>query len=74
MRLETLTLDVDSIEVQAVLQRAGWAATGGAAKRLVQAGKVRVNGVVEMRRSHLLHPGDRVAFGDLAVLLVFDDH
>ncbi len=34
--------------------------SGGAAKRLVQAGRVRVNGRVETRRGEKLRPGDVV--------------
>lgn len=34
--------------------------SGGAAKRLVQAGQVRVNGRVETRRGAKLRPGDVV--------------
>lgn len=35
--------------------------TGGEAKMLIQAGEVRVNGVVETRRGRKLVEGDRVS-------------
>lgn len=35
--------------------------TGGEAKMLIQAGEVRVNGAVEMRRGRKLVEGDRVS-------------
>lgn len=53
IRSETITLD-------GFLKWCGAAATGGEAKRLVQAGQVRVNGQPEVRRSHPLQPGDVV--------------
>lgn len=43
------------------LKYCGAVATGGQAKRLVQAGAVRVNGRVETRRGHRLREGDVVA-------------
>ncbi|MDI3316854.1 MAG: RNA-binding S4 domain-containing protein [Bacillota bacterium] len=48
------------IELGAFLKRAGMAETGGEAKRLIQAGRVRVNGQPELRRGRKLSPGDRI--------------
>jgi len=42
------------------LKLAGVVATGGQAKRLVQGGRVAVNGQVERRRGRRLQPGDRI--------------
>lgn len=53
-----------SIELQALLQLLGWAASGGDAKRQIQRGLIRKNGVVETRRSHRILPGDVVARGE----------
>lgn len=39
---------------------AGFAATGGEAKRLVTSGLVTLNGEIEVRRGHRLNPGDMV--------------
>jgi ribosome-associated protein len=38
----------------------GITATGGQAKVRIQSGEVKVNGEVETRRGHGVHPGDRV--------------
>jgi ribosome-associated protein len=48
------------LTLTAALKLAGLAATGGHAKRMIQAGEVRVNGRVETRRKHRLHEGDEV--------------
>jgi ribosome-associated protein len=53
IRSETITLG-------ALLKLARLVATGGEAKRLIQEGQVRVNGVVERRRGRQLRPGDEV--------------
>jgi ribosome-associated protein len=48
------------ITLAQAVKLAGLADTGGQAKLLVRAGKVRVNGSVETRPGHKLHAGDRV--------------
>lgn len=57
------------ILLQNALQLAGFADTGGAAKRLIQEGHVRVNGEVESRRKRKLYEGDVVALGEDEFLL-----
>lgn len=52
-----------SLELQALLQLLGWASSGGEAKRLIQSGMIRKNGVVETRRSHRVRAGDVVEYG-----------
>ena len=52
--------DRPTIRLDNVLKLAGLVETGGQAKRLIQAGDVRVNGEVETRRKHALHKGDEV--------------
>ena len=49
-----------TIELARFLKLQGLVSTGGEAKILIQRGDVRVNGVIETRRSRQLHPGDRV--------------
>jgi ribosome-associated protein len=56
--------DRPAIRLDNVLKLAGIAETGGQAKRMIQAGEVRVNGTVETRRKHMLHEGDEVEVGD----------
>ncbi len=46
------------------LKAANATGTGGEAKVLIQAGKVRVNGEVETRRGRKLQEGDIVEVGD----------
>ncbi|MCL6521874.1 MAG: RNA-binding S4 domain-containing protein [Firmicutes bacterium] len=48
------------IELGAFLKISGLAETGGEAKRLVQGGRVEVNGEPERRRARKLTAGDRV--------------
>jgi len=47
----------------AFLKLAGAVASGGEAKRLIQAGEVVLNGAVETRRGHLVRPGDVATAG-----------
>lgn len=56
LRGETITLD-------ALLKATGAAPSGGAAKVLIAAGGVRVNGAPELRRGRKLRAGDEVAVG-----------
>lgn len=61
--------DAPTITLQSALQLAGMADTGGRAKLLIQAGRVRVNGAVETRRKRRLREGDEVALDDEAFVL-----
>lgn len=56
LRGEHITLD-------ALLKAAGLADSGGAAKALIAAGGVQVNGEREMRRGRKLRAGDEVLLG-----------
>ena len=60
--------------LSAALKLAGLAETGGHAKRLIQAGEVKVNGRVETRRKHRLQEGDEIeALGETFVIELADD-
>jgi ribosome-associated protein len=61
------------VPLQAAVQLAGWAGTGGQAKQLVQSGQVLLNGQVETRRSHLVRLGDILALGGDEVEITADD-
>lgn len=50
----------ETIELGALLKLAQVASTGGEAKRLIQDGRVAVNGEVERRRGRQVRPGDEV--------------
>jgi ribosome-associated protein len=55
-----IVLHGEHITLAQAVKRAGLAETGGQAKLLVRAGKVRVNGAALQRPGHKLHAGDRV--------------
>lgn len=52
--------DIPTITLASVLKLSGFADTGGAAKMLIQAGDVMVNGEVETRRKRKLVEGDTI--------------
>lgn len=55
------TLRREHITLDALLKAIGWAPSGGAAKQLIAAGLVQVDGQVETRRGAKLRAGQRVA-------------
>jgi ribosome-associated protein len=67
--MTTISIGAEAIPLGAFLKLAGAAATGGAAKHVVQAGAVRVNGEVETRRGRKLRAGDRVEVAGGAFLV-----
>ena len=60
MTEQEIRIHTDYIRLDALLKLAGMADTGGAAKVLIQAGKVRVNGEICTQRGRKLRPGDQV--------------
>lgn len=54
------TLRGEHITLDALLKATGWAPSGGAAKQLIAAGLVQVDGQVETRRGAKLRAGQRV--------------
>lgn len=65
-----VSITTATITLDAFLKWAGVAPTGGQAKRWIQEGQVRVNGIVDRRRGRTLKPGDRVLLPDGVELLV----
>jgi len=65
-------ISTDSIQLDKFLKWAAVAETGGEAKLLVQEGLVKVNGVVEKRRSRSLKAGDVVEYGGLKLVVKHD--
>jgi ribosome-associated protein len=63
----------ETIKLEQFLKLAQVVATGGQAKMMIQGGRVRVNGQIEMRRGRQLRPGDRVEV-DGEVLIVMSDN
>ncbi|MCK9283787.1 MAG: RNA-binding S4 domain-containing protein [Rhodocyclaceae bacterium] len=66
-------LSAEFIELNVLLKVLGLISSGGAAKNLIAAGEVRVDGAVETRIRRKLRGGQRVELGDDVVLLVADE-
>ncbi len=64
--------EAPAMRLDDVLKFFGVAGTGGHAKQLIQSGAVRVNGVTETRRKHLIQAGDSIAVGDEAFVVEFE--
>ncbi len=56
-------IHTETIELAAFLKWAQVSPTGGLAKRLITAGRVRVNGGVEHRRTRRVSEGDVITVG-----------
>lgn len=63
----------DGLRLDDALKLAGLAATGGAAKRMIQDGEVRVNGQPETRRKRRLAPGDVIEVAGERFEIELDD-
>ncbi len=61
------TLRGEHITLDALLKATGLAESGGAAKTLIAAGGVQVNGEPETRRGRKLRSGDAVSLGGASV-------
>jgi ribosome-associated protein len=57
------------IELSQLLKFSGMVSTGGAAKQVISAGTVTVNGVVETRKGRKLLAGDVVAYEGESVVV-----
>ena len=60
-------LDRDFVELNQLLKLAGACDSGGAGKQLVASGAVRVDGVVELRKTAKIRAGQRVRVGDVEI-------
>lgn len=60
MKSEDIEILTESITLDGLLKWAGIVTTGGDAKRLIQSGAVKVDGVVETRRSRRVRCGNTV--------------
>jgi ribosome-associated protein len=56
--IRSIKIYTQSIALDAMLKWAGYCRTGGEAKMLIQSSKVKVNGIIETRRSRHLVYGD----------------
>lgn len=63
-------LDRDHVELNQLLKLTGICDSGGAGKHLVASGDVRVDGIVELRKTCKIRGGQRVEVGDVAIEVV----
>lgn len=63
-------LDRDFIELNQLLKLAGLCDSGGAGKALVASGAVRVDGVVESRKTCKIRAGQRVEIGEACIRVI----
>ncbi|MAV37921.1 MAG: RNA-binding protein [Planctomycetaceae bacterium] len=62
----------ETIQLDQFLKWVGAVGTGGEAKRVIQAGRVRVNDQRETRRRRKLSPNDVVVLGERSFVVQFD--
>ncbi len=62
-----VTIRDDFIKLGQVLKLASVVQDGVEAKYVIQEGKVKVNGEVDLRRGRKIYPGDIVTFGDTEI-------
>jgi ribosome-associated protein len=67
---QTFTLRDEYIELDKLLKLLALAPSGGSARALIDAGEVRVDGEVELRRRRKLHAGAVVIVGNDCVRIV----
>lgn len=63
-------LDRDFVELNQLLKLVGACDSGGAGKALVASGAVRVDGVVELRRTCKIRAGQVVTVGDIGIRVI----
>ncbi|MCL4424871.1 MAG: RNA-binding S4 domain-containing protein [Firmicutes bacterium] len=71
--MKSITIETPFITLAAFLKWAGISPTGGAAKEIIVAGNVTVNGVIVTQRGRKLYPGDRVGVAGLGEYSVLGD-
>jgi len=67
---QEFTLTGEYIEVNQLLKLAGVCDSGGAGKALVAQGLVTVDGQREMRKTAKIRAGQRVACGDVRIVVI----
>ncbi len=70
MARHTFQLDREFVELSALLKLLALAPSGGAAKAMIVAGDVRVDGAVETRKGRKLRGGERVRVGSEEIFVV----
>lgn len=69
MKPTNFVIKWSTIELIKLLKAAGVVDSGAEAKQLVDTKKVKVNGVVELRKRAQLKPGDVVNFGEYYITI-----
>lgn len=72
MALRTFQLDREFVELAALLKLLALAPSGGAAKAMIAAGLVRVDGVVETRKARKLRANQVVRVADEEILIAVE--
>lgn len=67
----TVEIQTDYIRLDALLKLGGVTGTGGQAKRMIQEGRILVNGEICLMRGKKLRPGDRVTAAENELTLVY---
>ncbi|MEO6710185.1 MAG: RNA-binding S4 domain-containing protein [Planctomycetota bacterium] len=67
MQMRQFQLRDEFIELSSLLKFEGVCSSGGEAKMLVAAGKVQVDGAVELRKACKIRAGQRVQAGDIQI-------
>ena len=70
MHAMTFDLDRDHVALNDLLKLSGVVDSGGAGKALVASGAVRVDGMVETRKTCKIRAGQRVHVGDVEIVVV----
>ena len=70
MQTETVQIHTEFIKLQDLLKFSGAVETGGDAKRIIQEGRVKVNGETCTMRGRKLRPEDRAVIDDETELVV----
>jgi ribosome-associated protein len=67
--MEVFKIKGGFIQLNQLLKVTGWCDSGGSANALIDEGKVKVNGQVELRRRNKIFPGSRVEFNSKVVAI-----
>lgn len=66
-------LEAEYVELNQLLKLSGVCDSGGAGKKLVTNGAVRVDGKVELRKTNKVRAGQVVTLGDLRIVVLAQD-
>lgn len=69
MKTEDIRITTDYIKLDSLLKLSGIAETGGTAKMIVSAGKVKLNGQICNMRGKKLKEGDLICIEDMDITL-----